>query len=211
MTRPFLQEMAHYAVHNFEGCVLWCDGDHGFNPYDFAERNMERGFDAEWGADRVLIKRCMTPFQWDTVLTKHLERKLLVAPAGLVIAAPYEGLFSTDELKDWEREDYVHFSLKHLKGLASRFGVPVVLGVDMASWCHTHPLIAWAAYEAAASRWTLQRHGDGWSASELVADLVVTSAPARQSSLGDYQPSVWKRTEIPVIPRRATQRAVAQG
>src|SRR6267143_581736 len=172
MNRAFLQELAHYAVHNREGCVLWADGEHGFNPYDFAELNMERGFDAEWGADRVLIKRCMTPFQWDTVLTRHLEQKLLVTRGALVVASPYEGLFSTDELTDWEREDYFDFSLEHLKGLAARFDVPVVLGVDMATWCRSHPLLAFAAYKAASSRWSVQRCGDGWSAKELVAEIV---------------------------------------
>jgi len=194
-----MQELAHFAVHNREGCVLWCDGDHGFNPYDFSELNLERGFDAEWGADRVLVKRCMTPFQWDTVLTKHLEQKLLASTAALVVASPYEDLFSTEELKDWEREDYIHFSLCHLKGLAARFHVPVVLSVDMAKWCTTHPLLAWAAYEVCASRWSVRRVGDRWGAFELLADLLVTGAPVRQASLTDYARSRRPNAPLPIL------------
>jgi len=49
----FHQELAYFAVHNREGCVLWCDGNHGFNPYEFAELNLERGFEAGIIPERV--------------------------------------------------------------------------------------------------------------------------------------------------------------
>ena len=49
--RGFFQELCHEALEG-PGTVLWCDGDHGFDPYEFAERNMVRGLSAEQGADR---------------------------------------------------------------------------------------------------------------------------------------------------------------
>jgi len=160
--RAFGQELAHDAVHRTPGTVLWCDGDHGFDPYDFAELNMARGHDAEHGAERVLVKRCMTPFQWDTVLTKHLDAKLMETSVSLVLAQPYEALFSTDELKDWEQEDYVRYSLAHLRGLARRHDVPVLLSVDMHAWWRSHPSLATMAHDAVDAKWAVLRAGEGW-------------------------------------------------
>jgi hypothetical protein len=184
--RHFHQELAYFAVHHRKGCVLWCDGEHGFNPYDFAELNLERGFEAEWGAERVLVKRCMTPFQWDTVLTVHLDQKLVEAEAALVLAAPFDGLFFTDELQDWEREDYVDFSLKHLKGLAAEHRVPILISVDMSQWCRTYPLLAWRAYEAAGARWAIRKTATGWSATPTGSGADALSEPRRQLTLADF-------------------------
>lgn len=186
--RAFHQELAHHVLHGSDKHVLWCDGEHGFNPYDFAELNLQRGFPAEWGAERILIKRCMTPFQWDTVLTRHLDQKLLEVEAGLVLAAPYDALFSTDELKDWEQEDYVRFSLHHLKGLARRHRVPVVLSVDMAKWWRTHPTLAQLAHEAAEARWTIEPRGHGWSARRVNETQPLLSPAGRQASLPTVAP-----------------------
>ncbi len=185
-TRGFHQELAHQALHRTEGSVLWCDGDHGFNPYDFAELNLERGFDAEWGADRILVKRCMTPFQWDTVLTRHLEERLMATRVSLVVVGPYEDLFSTDELQDWEREDYIEFSLAHLKSVSRRYHVPVVIAVCMANWCKMYPLLAWKAYEAADSRWAVEPMPSGWRAVEVGRELMASSIPVRQVTLHDF-------------------------
>ncbi len=192
-TRALTQELAHFALRGGPGAVLWADGDHGFNPYDFAEMNLERGFDAEWGAERLLVKRCMTPFQWDTVLTRHLKEKLTAlaasaAPAALVLAAPYEDLFSTDELQDWEREDYIEYSLAHLKGLAEEFDLPVVIAVDMARWCTVNPLMAWKAFEAADQRFAVRRSGEGWEAFEVSREVLAGGALAhlRQRTLTDF-------------------------
>ncbi len=186
VVRPFHQELAHFALHTREGCVLWADGEHGFNPYDFAELNLARGFDADWGAERLLVKRCMTPFQWDTVLTKHIAEKLLATQTCMVLAAPFENLFSTDELSDWEREDYVAFALRHLKDLARRHEVPVVLSVDMGAWSHAYPTCAWKAYEAADHRWTVQPLAKGWRATEVLSGRRIESDPLRQHTLSDF-------------------------
>jgi hypothetical protein len=186
MMRGFHQELAHFAVHAREGSVLWCDGDHGMNPYDFAELNLERGHDADWGADRLLVKRCMTPFQWDTVLTKHVAEKLLSTPTSMVLAAPYDSQFSTDELKDWEQEDYVAYSLKHLRGLAQTHKVPIVLSVDMVRWWRSHPTLARMTYEAVDARWSVQRSGEGWRAVRDREGLTIEALSTRQHTIWDY-------------------------
>lgn len=203
VVRPFHQELAHFALHTREGCVLWADGEHGFNPYDFADLNLARGFDADWGAERILVKRCLTPFQWDTVLTKHLAEKLLAAKACMVLAAPYEALFSTDELSDWEREDYVDFSLRHLKELAVRHNVPVVLSVDMGKWSRAYPTCAWKAYEAADHRWTVVPLAKGWRATEVLTGKRIESEPLRQHTLSDFAPVPGEAPVLraPVRPR----------
>lgn len=187
--RAFGQELAHDAVHHTPGTVLWCDGDHGFNPYEFAELNLERGFDADFGADRVLVKRCMTPFQWDTVLTKHLGAKLMETNASLVLAQPYEALFSTDELKEWEQEDYVRYSLRHLRDLARQHRVPVLLSVDMHRWWRSHPTLATLAHDAAEAKWAVMRSGEGWRvlpSTNGLPEIVARVGPTRQSTLYDF-------------------------
>ncbi|HEX9816050.1 MAG TPA: hypothetical protein VGB18_03630 [Candidatus Thermoplasmatota archaeon] len=188
--RGFHQELAHFVVHHRSGTVLWCDGEHGMNPYDFAELNLERGYDADFGSDRVLVKRCMTPFQWDTVLTKQLDQKLMGSDTSLVLVAPYDQLFSTDELKDWEQEDYVAFSLKHLKSLAQRHKVPIVLSVDMARWWKTHPILARMAFEQVDSRWSIARLGNGWRAVKDDSEATVETLSQRQVTLRDFVPKV---------------------
>lgn len=187
--RSFHQELAHHTIHHEPGSVLWCDGEHGFNPYDFADLNLERGFDAEHGADRVLIKRCMTPFQWDTVLTKHLEQKLHSVDAALVLVTPYDALFSTDELKDWEQEDYVAYSLKYLQGLARKHAVPIVLSVDMARWWRTHPILAQLTLDGVDERWSVSRSGDGWRAIHDRHGRVIEPQAVRQVTIWDYAPA----------------------
>ena len=202
--RAFHQELAHYVLHEKEGHVLWCDGDHGFNPYDFAELNLQRGFPAEWGAQRLLVKRCMTPFQWDTVLTKHIAEKLYATPSSLVLAAPFDGLYSTDELTDWEREDYIRFCLKHLKALALRHKVPVVISVDMARWCKAHPLIAWEAFNACDARFALRPAGDGWTALQVHTGLDLATDAVRQLTLFDFAPiASFKAQARPLISLRS--------
>lgn len=160
--RGFGQELAHYALHDRAGNVLWCDGDHGFNPHDFAELNLTRGFAADDGGERMLVKRCMTPFQWYTALSRLLPEKLAQAETALAIVNPFDRLWSTDELADWEQEDYVRFILPHLKAVAKQSKVPIILGVDMARWWRTHPVLAQATHDAAEARWSVADMGDRW-------------------------------------------------
>lgn len=156
------QLLAHHAIHHTEGTVLWCDGSHNFNPYDLAELNLIQGHEADDGAERVLVKRCMTPFQWDTVLTKHLGEKLDEVDASLALAIPFDRLFSTDELKDWEQVDYVTYALEHLEGLAHEHQVPLVLCADLDRWQRTHAPLARLTDAAVERRWRTRRGADGW-------------------------------------------------
>lgn len=159
----FAQEVTHELLHDGrDKTVLWCDGDHGFDPYHFAELNLVRGRAADDGADRLLVKRCMTPFQWDSVLTQHLDQKLVEVDASVAIVAPFDRLWSTDELADWEAEDYVRYAVRHLKNLARRHRIPITVWVDMARWWHTHPVLAGLLHDAATSKWTLTAPGERW-------------------------------------------------
>ncbi|MGQ0536306.1 MAG: hypothetical protein ACT4PT_09560 [Methanobacteriota archaeon] len=148
-------------MHQRSGTVLWCDGDHGFNPYSFAEINLVRGLAADHGAERVLVKRCMTPFQWDTVLTRHLPEKLATTPSPLVLALPYDRLFSTDELQPWEQRDYVEYSIESLRDLAARHSVPILLGAHLARWSLTHPELAARTVSGVERRYRMTRSRDG--------------------------------------------------
>lgn len=158
----FLQELAHEALHAGPEAVLWCDGAHSFHPDVFAELNLVNGRQADDGAERMLVKRCMTPFQWDSTLTRHLDEKLAATPTRLVLVHPFDTLWSHEEIQDWEQEDYTRFSLAHLKGLARRFGVPIVLGADMARWWRTHPVLAGATVAASDRQWTAQAIEGRW-------------------------------------------------
>jgi hypothetical protein len=190
--RAFHVALAHEMVHTRSGVVLWCDGDHGFDPYHFAEANLTNGLEADLGAERLLIKRCMTPFQWHTVLTRHLDSKLVEVEASLVLVAPYDRLHSTDELADWEQEDHVRHTLIHLRSLTRRLKIPIVLSVDMARWWRTHPILAGLTAQAVDTRWTVTRpngrfrvEGEGQAIDPLLR---------RQVTLLDFLP------EAPAIP-----------
>jgi hypothetical protein len=183
----FEQELLHDGLHEREGMVLWCDASHGFNPYDFAEANLAHGHDAEWGSDRVRIKRCMTPFQWDTVLTKHVPARLEEEKdIAFVLAAPYDSLFSTDEIQPWEQEGYVRFSLRLLRALAARHGIPIVLAVDLARWMRSHPDLARMAIQGTDARWVVRplAYG-GWRAQSDTGEVLETRA-MRQLALDDF-------------------------
>lgn len=183
--RALAQTLTHHVVHDRKGAVLWCDGDHGFNPYDFAELNLVHGFDAADGAERVLVKRCMTPFQWDTVLTKHLPAKLEETPTDLAMALPYDRLFSTDELQPWEQIDYVAYSLELLRSLAHEHQVPILLGADIPRWYAAHPQLARMTLEGVQRRWALGRERDG-SISVASVAMALETGLGRQMTLEQF-------------------------
>ena len=194
----FLQELTQFAVHRRPGAVLWCDGAHTFNPAEFAELNLTRGLAADDGADRVLVKRCMTPFQWDSTLTQHLGDKLAQAEAALVVANPFDALWRHEEIQDWEQEDYTRFSLKVLHGLARRHKVPILLGADVDRLWRTHPVLARAIVEAVDERWTVAAPGGRWKAARDDG-LVLDPDLRRQVTLLDYV-----REEVVAVPLRRT-------
>lgn len=189
--RHFGQELAHFAVHHDPvGSVLWCDGDHGFDPYDFAELNLERGFQADHGADRVLIKRCMTAFNWELALDRHIEEKLETIQASMVVMAPYDALFCHQELSDGEQEDYVRFSIDHLRGVAKRHQVPLLAFVDMDRLWRTHPVLAQMMFEGMQRHWRIECPDGRWRAVEQVTGQVIDPHLRRQITLLDFEPAV---------------------
>ncbi len=192
----FFQELTHFAVHRDPGTVLWCDGSHTFNPADFGELNLIRGRAADDGADRVLVKRCMTSFQWDSTLTQHLEQKLAHTETSLVVVNPFETLWTHEEIADWEQEDYTRFSLKHLHGLARRHKVPILLGADIDRLWRTHPVLAKATVDAVDARWTIQSPDGRWKA---VRDDGLELDPylRQQVTLLDYAEE--KLLQIPIV------------
>lgn len=83
-------------------------------------------------------------------------------------------------------EDYVRYSLRHLKGLAEKHRVPVLLSVDVARWWKTHPILSQATYEASDARWTVHRAAEGWRAVSDASSLPILSASARQGTIWEY-------------------------
>ena len=157
-----VQEVIHHTVHSRPGTVLVCDGSHGFNPYEYAELNLVRGHPAAFAAERVLVKRAMTAFQWDTILDKHLGTRLLQGGVSLVIAAPYDALFAHEELQDWEAEDHIRFSVQDLNAKAARFNVPILAFVDTVRQARSHPAL-WSIQEQGISRkWRTWLQGRSW-------------------------------------------------
>jgi hypothetical protein len=157
-----VQEVVHHAVRKRGGTVLVCDGSHGFNPYDYAELNLVRGAPAEFAAHRVLVKRAMTAFQWDTILDKQLAARLAQGGVDLVVAAPYDSLFAHEELVDWEQEDHLRYSVGDLAVKAERHGVPILAFVDTHRQARSHPAL-WAIQEEGIRRkWRCWRQGGAW-------------------------------------------------
>lgn len=195
----FFQELTHFAVHRDPGAVLWCDGSHTFNPAEFGELNLVRGYAADDGASRVLVKRCMTPFQWDSTLSQHLEDKLTQAEASLVVVNPFDALWTHEEIQDWEQEDYLRFSLGHLQEVARRHKVPIVLGCDVDRLMRSHPVLAQAVLDGVADRWTVGLPGGRW---RLTRSDGVELDPTlrRQVTLLDFVPSE-ERVAL-VVPTR---------
>lgn len=127
-----VQELVHDALRRHPGKVLVYDAAHAFHPDSFAAVNRRRGRPEAEHAERCLVQRCITPFQWDSLLSKHLD-KWLAANAGnvaLVIAFPYGRLFATDELAEWERVDHLEFSLAHLVRRGAQVPIVAVTHLD---------------------------------------------------------------------------------
>lgn len=133
-----VQALVHDALRRHPGKVLVYDASHAFSPDHFAATNRRHGRPEAEHATRCLVQRCITPFQWDTLLSKHLGRFLAANRGGgpdggvaLVVAFPYGRLFATDELADWERVDHLDFSLAHLPKAAATHRVPIVAVVSL--------------------------------------------------------------------------------
>jgi hypothetical protein len=127
-----VQELVHDALRRHPGKVLVYDSSHAFHPDSYAATNRRRGRPEAEHAARCLVQRCITPFQWDTLLSKHLDRFLSAneGNVALVVAFPYGRLFATDELADWERVDHLDFSLEHLAKRGAAVPIVAVTSLD---------------------------------------------------------------------------------
>lgn len=204
--RGFFHDLAQTTLQSQSGNVLWCDSEHGFNPHEFAELNLTRGHSAESHAERMLIRRCLTPFQWYTTLSRHIPQDLVAAETALTIVSPFHSLWSTDELADWEQEDYVRFIVPHLKAVARRSKVPILLGADMNRWWRTHPTLAQVTHEGVDSHWSVTDMGHRWRA-QGDDGTVIDPLLQQSASLLDYLepealPIVVPERVVPRAPRR---------
>ncbi len=204
VARPALRGFAHELVHfatreRSKETVLWVDGDHGFNSYDAAELNFLAGLEADDRAGRVLIKRCMTAFNWELALDKHIEAKMETTDVSAVVLAPYDALFCHPELADWEQEDYVRYSLRHLRGVARERQVPMWAFVDMDRLWRTHPVLAQMMFEQAQAHWAIDRPDGRWRAVEQVSGQVIDPFLRRQVTLLDF---LREEAPIPVVSPR---------
>lgn len=127
-----VQLLVHDALRRHPGKVLVYDAAHAFQPDAFAATNRRNGRPEAEHAERCLVQRCITPFQWDTLLWKHLDRFLAdhAGDVALVVAFPYGRLFATDELAEWERVDHLDFSLEHLAKRGKEVPIVAVTSLD---------------------------------------------------------------------------------
>ena len=192
-----VQEVIHHTVHTRPGTVLVCDGSHGFNPYDYAEMNLVRGHPAAFAAERVLVKRAMTAFQWDTILDKHLAARLLQGGVSLVVAAPYDALFAHEELQDWEGEDHLRFSVGDLVDKAERFQVPILAFADTVRQSRSHPALWQIQEQAIPRKWRAWLQGGAWRlADEADPDAALAPVPGTLDAFVDFEPEEEDALEV---------------
>lgn len=162
-----VQGLVHEALRACPHDVLVYDSSHAFHPDSFALENRRRLRPPAEHATRCLVQRALTPFQWDTLLSKGLDHMLSERPLGLVAAFPYGRLFATDELAEWERIDHLEFSLAHLRRRGER--LPIVAVTDLAELAADQPALANAMRSGVPRLATVRRHRGTWS---LRADAV---------------------------------------
>ncbi|HUR61002.1 MAG TPA: hypothetical protein VM286_01380 [Candidatus Thermoplasmatota archaeon] len=196
----FAQEAIHQAVRARQGQVLVCDGEHGFNPYDYAELNLVRGFPADLAASRVLTKRAMTAFQWDTILDRHVARKMVEAETALVVAAPYDRLFLHEELRDWEAEDHLRFSVGDMKEKAERHNTPILALVDLPRLWRDNPAMAAILEEGVPRKWSVRAEGGAWLMADEAEGPLAKPWRTRPGTLDAFLPDAAPVEELEPLP-----------
>jgi hypothetical protein len=184
--RHFAQELVHFTIHDRGGSIRWFDGSHCFDSYHMAEANILDGFQADHHARRVLIKRCLTAYQWETQMDKELEHVLRTDDVAAVLAVPYDNLFCHQELQDWEQEDYMRYNLAHCRRMVREHQVPILAFVDMDCLWRTHPTLASMVFEAAQVHWTVDRPDGRWRVRNERTGSVIDPYLRRQVTLLDF-------------------------
>jgi hypothetical protein len=192
----FAHEAIHQAVRARPGAVLVLDGEHGFNPYEYAELNLVRGEPAEFAHKRVLTKRALTAFQWDTILDRHLARKLVETEVALVVAAPYDRLFLHEELRDWEAEDHLRFSVGDLAAKAERHQVPILGLVDLPRLWREAPSMATILEEGAPLKWSVREEGGAWLLADEANGTLARPWRSRPGTLDAFLPTTEPALEL---------------
>lgn len=184
--RHFGQELVHRIVHSQDGTVRWFDGRHCFDSYQMAEANLLAGFQADDQAHRVLIKRCLTAFQWETQMDKELEHVLRTDDVAAVLAVPYDVLFCHQELQDWEQEDHMRYNLAHCRRMVEEHQVPILAFVDLDRLWRSHPTLATMMVEQVQEHWIVDRPGGRWRARNARTGQVLDPTLRQQVTLLDY-------------------------
>lgn len=156
-----VQGLVHDALRASPHDVLVYDSSHAFQPDSFASENRRHHRPPAEHAARCLVQRALTPFQWDTLLSKGLDRMLSERPLALVVAFPYGRLFATDELAEWERIDHLEFSLAHLRQRGGRLAIVAV--TDLEALAADQPVLAAAMRSGAPRLAFVRRHRGTWS------------------------------------------------
>ncbi len=202
--RSFAQELVHYTIHHREGSVRWFDGSHCFDSYRMAEQNILAGYQADHHAERVLIKRCLTAFQWETQMDKELEHVLRTDDVAVVLAVPYDNLFRHPELQDWEQEDYLRYNLAHCCRMVREYQRPILAFVDMDNLWRSHPTLASMVWQQAQERWTIDRPDGRWRARNEGSGHVIDPYLRKQVTLLDYVEDI-----VPVPLQRTSNRSAS--
>lgn len=184
--RALVHELLHEAVHDSEKSALLLDGGHVYNPYDAADLNMTRGHPAAYGAERTLIRRTLTPYQWHHALTEDLDAKLAATPARMLVAAPFERLFVTDELEEWERRDYCTHAMACLRATSRRFRVPIAITADVADLWRHHPQIGTIIVNGSDQLFRTCLTPSGWELTDLRTRARLVEPRGRLRTLDDY-------------------------
>lgn len=185
------------AAHASSKTILFLDGAHVLNPYDYAEASLRRGQAADFAAERILTQRAMTPFQWHKMLTRGLEAKLRSIEAGLVVAAHFNVQYDKDDLADWEQEQLVPYALRYLRRLAKEHHVPVLVSLDLARWTRTHHALASALRRFGFPTRHVEAGPHGWVLRDAEGEVLARPA-ALHPTLDHFAP----RPVEAVVPAR---------
>ncbi len=183
--RAFHHALLADAVHATDKAVLVLDGAHCINPHEIGFAHLQHGHAADYAADRVLIRRAMTPFQWDACMSEDLDAQFHALDVGLVLAAPIDAQILRDEITDWEQEAYLAAHLAWAKRLAARHAVPILWSIDMQRFSRRAPLLAVQLRDGIPTTRHIEVEGRGWRVTNQDGEVLMRPRMA-QRRITDY-------------------------